>query len=70
MTTTVPAKRPSPTDATPRQKTMLFCPDCDHESDIDGDWTVHEEPNRRVYECPVCSTTIAKRPRPKPLLSP
>jgi ribosomal protein L37AE/L43A len=66
----VPVHRPSRTEAESRRKAVLFCPDCDHESDIEGDWNVHDEEDRRVYDCPDCGTTITTRPRATPLLTP
>lgn len=69
ISTTVPAQRPSRTEAESRRKAVLFCPDCDHESEVDGDWVVHEEADCQVYDCPDCGTTITKRPRTTPLLA-
>lgn len=53
-------QQPSMTDRDFRQKTALFCPACGHESDITGDWVIHTENARRVYECPVCDTTLTE----------
>lgn len=53
-----------------RQKATLFCPSCGHESDVAGDWIVHTENARQIYDCPVCNTTITKRLRERPLLAP
>lgn len=59
--------RPATThdESTPaRRKSTLFCWDCDHSSPIEGDWD--REPRDRHVEivCPVCETTISKRPLP------
>ncbi|PSQ66962.1 MAG: hypothetical protein BRD24_01830 [Halobacteriales archaeon SW_9_67_24] len=58
-------RRPPPDDATPRKAT-LYCPDCGHESAIDGDWRVEhttvDDRDRAVYSCPVCGTVITRRP--------
>lgn len=44
-------------------KGTLFCPTCDHSSPIRGDWTIREEPDREVYECPDCDAVVTIRPR-------
>lgn len=51
---------------TARPKSVLFCPECGHESVASGDWTVHERDGRRVFACPVCGTTIATRSAASP----
>ncbi|MFC6752739.1 hypothetical protein [Halorubrum tibetense] len=56
--------RPAPRS---RSKTTLFCPECGHESDADGDWLVEEEPNGETHVCPVCGATIEVRTRLDPL---
>jgi len=66
----VSAHHPSPPTTEPRRKAVLFCPDCGHESAVDGDWNVHESNGRRVYECPVCAATVTTRYRSGPLLAP
>lgn len=50
-----------------RTKTVLFCPNCGHESDITGDWHVYTEHARQLYDCPICTTTITERLRRSPL---
>jgi len=52
---------PSTSEAASRSKAVLFCPECGHESRIDGDWTVHEDGAREVYECPDCGATVSDR---------
>lgn len=59
-------RSPAP-DEDPPKKGVLFCPECGHESPITGDWIVHEQPDRDVYECPICSATILRRRRFVPL---
>lgn len=44
-----------------RQKATLFCPDCGHGSDIDGDWLVSETGGGRSYACPKCGRTVTSR---------
>jgi predicted RNA-binding Zn-ribbon protein involved in translation (DUF1610 family) len=47
-------------------KALLFCPDCGHESPVDGDWVLWTRTNggdRTVYACPVCGTVIQSRPQ-------
>lgn len=52
-------------DGTPvRQKSTLYCWNCDHESPTDGDWTRRTQGSTVAYDCSSCGTTIAKRPRP------
>ncbi|ELY39231.1 hypothetical protein [Natronorubrum tibetense] len=46
------------------RKSTLFCWECDHASPIDGDWVRWTRERHEEYVCPVCETTIAKRPRP------
>ncbi len=55
---------PSTSNAThpPFSKTVLYCFECGHESQIDGDWTVRQRCDREIYTCPDCETTIASRP--------
>ncbi|MFB6120527.1 MAG: hypothetical protein ABEJ68_05355 [Halobacteriaceae archaeon] len=57
-------------DESPRPKDALFCPDCGHESGVDGDWCVRDEGESRVYDCPECGTTIIRRDDARPLLCP
>lgn len=43
-------------------KATLFCPDCDHQSRVDGDWHVVETARNIRYLCPDCGTEITVRP--------
>ncbi|EMA44155.1 phage terminase large subunit family protein [Halococcus saccharolyticus] len=58
-------RRPPPDGGTWR-KTTLYCPDCGHESTIDGDWhvehTTDDDRDRAAYICPECGAVIARRP--------
>ena len=45
-----------------RQKGMLFCPSCGHESPVGGDWDLQHTDDGRVYSCPWCHTVISSRP--------
>ncbi|WP_226007716.1 hypothetical protein [Natrinema salinisoli] len=54
-------------DGSPTQrKATLFCWECDHSSAIDGDWAVQRAERYVAYNCPICETTLAKRPRNEP----
>ncbi|WP_439028330.1 hypothetical protein [Haloarchaeobius sp. DT45] len=59
MTTT--AARTPPSDGV-RRKSTLFCPGCDHESPVDGDWVLEERTRGTAYECPDCGVTLTVRP--------
>lgn len=54
------SSRPAPVPAD-RPKATLFCPDCGHESVVDGDWVVRDEGSRRRYVCPACGATVERR---------
>ena len=43
-------------------KNTLFCPECGHQSEHDGDWTRIRGGRRCHYLCPECSTEITVRP--------
>ena len=62
-------KRSSAAGTRSRSKTTLFCPECGHESDADGDWLVEETPARETHTCPVCAATIEVRTRLDPLVA-
>jgi|AntDeeMetageno50_2_1112565.scaffolds.fasta_scaffold38784_1 hypothetical protein len=49
-----------PTDQPP--KSTLFCPCCDHQSDVDGDWVLVDAVGRTRYVCPACENAITVRP--------
>lgn len=51
----------STTEHPPADKAMLYCPDCGHESDINGDWMLHVFSHSLTYECPKCESTIESR---------
>lgn len=51
-------------------KATLFCPECDHESPADGDWTQVHTRNRVHYLCPDCHTEITVRSGRPARLSP
>jgi predicted RNA-binding Zn-ribbon protein involved in translation (DUF1610 family) len=46
------------TERKPADKATLYCPECGHESRINGDWTIHVLVESTTYECPDCGTTI------------
>jgi hypothetical protein len=43
-------------------KGMLFCPNCGHQSQYDGDWHVVKSGQGSRYRCPDCRTAIMSRP--------
>jgi len=55
---TVDNEMTSSTKREPTDKATLFCPDCGHESRINGDWVIHVLVASTTYECPDCATTI------------
>lgn len=44
-------------------KTRLFCPTCDYESPIDGDWVGDDRTNRHRLLCPRCGDCVVDQPR-------
>ena len=48
----------------PRQKSVLFCANCGHDSHVEGDWIVHERSGSRSlwYQCPECGRSVSVRP--------
>lgn len=44
-----------------RQKDMLFCPACGHESPISGDWVTEQHADGRTIRCPACRTVVSNR---------
>ncbi|MFC6905614.1 hypothetical protein [Halalkalicoccus tibetensis] len=50
-------------DSPPDRKTTLFCPACDHQSPIDGDWVVREHTSSIEYRCPDCEALLTERKR-------
>ncbi|WP_459192872.1 phage terminase large subunit family protein [Halosimplex sp. J119] len=45
------------------RKAVLFCPECGHESETNGDWNLRERAEGVAYECPDCETVITTRSR-------
>jgi predicted RNA-binding Zn-ribbon protein involved in translation (DUF1610 family) len=54
-----PASAETPPLDQSRRKSVLFCPNCGHESGIEDDWIVRSNGETRTYVCPVCEATIA-----------
>lgn len=42
-------------------KGALFCPECAHESSVDGTWTVKAASNSIAYCCPNCDVELLRR---------
>jgi predicted RNA-binding Zn-ribbon protein involved in translation (DUF1610 family) len=57
---------PSPEQQT-TTKSTLYCPDCSHESRINGDWTISALSDLTTYECPDCGALIDSRRNRKAL---
>jgi len=53
---------PVPGPPKERRKALLFCPRCDHESLVEGDWVFVLGDGDVALECPVCRTTLTRRP--------
>jgi DNA-directed RNA polymerase subunit RPC12/RpoP len=56
-----------------RSKGALFCPNCSHQSQYDGDWIVVKSGQSSRYRCPDCRTEIMSRQsfeEPRSLLYP
>lgn len=45
----------------PANKATLYCPQCGHESYINGDWIIRVLADSLTYECPECETVIDSR---------
>ena len=58
------------TEHQPSHKATLYCPNCQHESPVDGDWVVLAHPTSLDYECPECGYTIESRPDELGVVSP
>jgi predicted RNA-binding Zn-ribbon protein involved in translation (DUF1610 family) len=56
MTQVTSTPEPQPPD-----KATLYCPECGHESRINGDWLIHVLANSLTYECPRCGAVIDSR---------
>ena len=63
-------RRSSSATRAPERKSVLFCPDCGHESPVDGDWQVQARGETLAYSCPTCSEVITERPLPTARTSP
>jgi hypothetical protein len=60
MTPATPASR-GPAD----RKAVLFCPACEHEAPLDGDWTQDSrgvDVSRTDLRCPECGQTVVSQP--------
>jgi predicted RNA-binding Zn-ribbon protein involved in translation (DUF1610 family) len=42
-------------------KATLYCPECGHESRINGDWVIHVHAESVTDECPNCDAVIDSR---------
>jgi len=42
----------------PSHKATLYCPNCTHESLVNGDWIIHIHSNHLDYECPECGDML------------
>jgi predicted RNA-binding Zn-ribbon protein involved in translation (DUF1610 family) len=55
----------TPSTSTPERqqpdKVTLYCPECGHESRINGDWIIHVLTDSLTYECPDCGVVIDSR---------
>ncbi|MDS0261290.1 hydrogenase maturation nickel metallochaperone HypA [Haloarcula sp. S1CR25-12] len=52
-----------PTSEQRPAKARLFCPTCDHESPLDGDWIGDDTTPRRRLLCPRCGDCVVDQPR-------
>jgi hypothetical protein len=48
------------------RKAVLFCPDCEYDEPVDGDWVERDDRTAGVRElnCPNCAATVTSRPLP------
>ena len=51
----------STSERQPPDKATLYCPECSHESHINGDWLIHVLAESLIYECPNCGAVIDSR---------
>ena len=51
----------STSERQPPDKATLYCPECSHESRINGDWVIHVLADSLTYECPSCGAVIDSR---------
>ncbi|MFD1588896.1 hypothetical protein ACFR9U_18110 [Halorientalis brevis] len=49
------------------RKAVLFCPDCEYEDLVDGNWEERDDRTDRVRElvCPQCDAVVTGRPLPE-----
>lgn len=50
-------------DSQSQHITTFWCPDCDHQSAVGGDWIVHDvrpvgDRYHLAYECPACGSVL------------
>ena len=49
------------------RKAVLFCPACEHEAPLDGDWSRDDrddvDGSRTDVACPECGTVVVSQPR-------
>jgi len=57
----------STTEPQPIDKATLYCPECGHDSRINGDWIIHVLTDSLTYECPDCGSVIDSRRNEKEL---
>lgn len=57
----------STTELQPADKATLYCPECGHDSRINGDWIIHVLADSLTYECPICESVIDSRRNQKAL---
>lgn len=43
------------------RKTVLFCPECGHESPITGDWETMTAGDERLLVCVACGSVVDRR---------
>ncbi|ELY90117.1 hypothetical protein [Natrinema altunense] len=46
-----------------QRKAVLFCPECDHESPISGDWETTTVGDERLLVCTDCGSVVDRRSR-------
>lgn len=44
-----------------RSKSILFCPECGHESPVSGDWHAESDDHAETLRCPVCQTVVSEQ---------
>ena len=56
------AERDAPAARTVPRKGVLFCPECGHESEPEGDWLRDESVDGTRYACPTCGAVVLTQP--------